>query len=280
MNNDQIRNPYKNDSGELVLRKSVVAYVDILGYLEQVKRAVKAGKKMELLIDLRKAYDETYNHIKDQSHIILPELGTKPHWSVKGFTDNIVIGYPISRDAEPELGTIMSNLAFFQLMMITHGFFVRGGIAIGDLYMDDEIVFGEGLLEAYDVERNLARDPRIVLSESARKYSELHISYYAKPDFAPQTEQILKDKDGQIFINYLYPIVEFAAEYAVYEEELSKHKKIVEAKLKDYSSEPAVWSKYFWVANYHNWFCDQYDYFDESHKIDISDIPIGPSRFK
>lgn len=131
MNNDQIQNPYKSDSGGLLLRKSVVAYVDILGYLEQVKRAIKADKKMELLMDLREAYDETYNHIKDQSHIHFSELGTKPHWSVKGFTDNIVIGYPIFQDAEVELGTIMSNLAFFQLMMITHGFFVRGGIAIG-----------------------------------------------------------------------------------------------------------------------------------------------------
>jgi hypothetical protein len=56
---------------------------------------------------------------------------------VKGFTDNIVIDYPISQDAEHEMGYTFSTLCFFQLLMITHGFFMRGGNAIGKLYMDD-----------------------------------------------------------------------------------------------------------------------------------------------
>ena len=30
---------------------------------------------------------------------------------------------------------------------------------------------------------------------------------------------------------------------------------LVEAKLHEYAAEPAVWSKYHWVARYHNFFC-------------------------
>ena len=39
----------------------------------------------------------------------------------------------------------------------------RGGVAIGDIYHDDEAVFGPGLVRAYDIESNVAKFPRIVV---------------------------------------------------------------------------------------------------------------------
>jgi hypothetical protein len=36
---------------------------------------------------------------------------------------------------------------------------------------------------------------------------------------------------------------------------LTQHKRLVEAKLHEYAAEPTVWSKYHWVARYHNFFC-------------------------
>lgn len=279
LSDTQDKNPYKSDTGEPLLKKSVVAFIDILGYKGQVKKAFEEKKGEALLRKLRKAFDETYDHIKDEADKILPQLASKKlSWIVKGFTDNIVIGYPIKDDAEPEMGTMFSILSYFQLMMIIQGFFIRGGIDVGELYMDDEIIFGNGLLEAYEVEQNLASDPRIVLSKIALKYTKIHISYYARPEAAPQIELLLKDRDGQVFINYLSPILEFVNEGFVAEEELLKHKEVVELRLKEYVSEPAIWSKYFWVANYHNWFCDQSSYFNESYKIDLSKIPLGPGR--
>jgi len=272
LSKNQIQNPYKDESGKPLLRNSVVTYIDILGYQDQVKNAVDAGRGKAILLDLRKAFDETYHHIKDESEV------SHPHWLVKGFTDNIVIGYPVFQDAEPEMGYMFSNLCTFQLMMIIHGFFIRGGMAIGDLYMDDEIVFGEGLIEAFEAEQNLARDPRIVLSESAIKYLKYHLKTYVRVEVSPQYDHLLKDCDGQIFINYLGLITEFEAEYTVGFDEFKKHKEIIESRLKEYVSKPAIWNKYLWIANYHNWFCDQSSHFDKSYKIDLSEIPVGPSR--
>lgn len=74
-----------------------------------------------------------------------------------------MIGYPIHTDGEIELGNAFSDLSYFQMIMSMEGFFIRGGIAIGDLYMDEITVFGSGLMEAYQAETTLARDPRIVL---------------------------------------------------------------------------------------------------------------------
>jgi len=41
----------------------------------------------------------------------------------------------------------------------------RGGVAIGDIYHDDEAVFGPGLVRAYDIESNVAKFPRIVVDQ-------------------------------------------------------------------------------------------------------------------
>jgi len=61
-------------------------------------------------------------------------------------------------------------------------------------------------------------------------------------------------------------------------EEFKKHKEIVESRLREYISEPSIWNKYLWVANYHNWFCTQTTFFDESYRIDLGKIPVGPTR--
>ena len=52
---------------------------------------------------------------------------------------------------------------------------------------------------------------------------------------------------------------------------------MVESRLRKYVSKQK-WSKYFWVTNYHNWFCTRYEYFIDSHKIDLSKIPDVPGE--
>jgi hypothetical protein len=79
--------------------------------------------------------------------------------------------------------------------MTIDGFFIRGGVAVADVYFDEEIVFGPGLLEAYATESQRARDPRIVLADSC-------LQYIAESS----SGSLLKDADGQLFVNYLNKI--------------------------------------------------------------------------
>lgn len=131
-------------------------------------------------------------------------------------------------------------------------FFVRGAIAIGDLYMDDITVFGGGLIEAYEAERTLARDLRIVLAPSAQSAVNEHLEYYGRGSHAPQNQDLLRDSDGQFFVNYLDTLIP-AVDY-FYEKELSAHKARIEEKLALYKSRPPIWAKYLWAANCHNFF--------------------------
>lgn len=74
------------------------------------------------------------------------------------------------------------------------GWLVRGGITIGDFYIDDTIVWGPALLRAYELEDKLAIYPRIILDETVT--SVLSISTI-KNDF------VRVDKDGFRFLNYM-----------------------------------------------------------------------------
>ena len=61
----------------------------------------------------------------------------------------------------------MGKLMNFQFSMSVRGFFVCGAISIGNAFIDDIVVFGDALTEAYLGESKLARDPRIILTEKA-----------------------------------------------------------------------------------------------------------------
>lgn len=48
-----------------------------------------------------------------------------------------------------------------------------------------------------------------------------------------------------------------------------------------YESNPKIWNKYFWVANYHNYFCDNakdIPYSLNSYKIPQSFLIAKPSQ--
>jgi hypothetical protein len=188
------RNPYVITGGPR-LRLSVVAFVDILGYTELVKRSFADDTADTLLTQLHHALRKSRKHVDPKHKNIIARFGKKDFSAFKAFTDNIVIGHPIYDDGESELGYIFSELAYFQMILAINGFFVRGAISVGQFYMDDIAVFGPALVEAYEAEQKLARDPRIVLSLSAKKAVESHLKYYGGGKHAPQVRDLLRDSD-------------------------------------------------------------------------------------
>ncbi len=273
---NKTRNPYIDEDGVPKLLKSVVAFIDVLGYSDLIKRAKKDSKSQELLLKLHAALKKAQRYVNPETDSISEKSLTNKNCSAfRSFTDNIVIGHPIKDDGEFELGRVFSELSYFQLVLTIEGFFVRGAISIGDLYMDDIVVFGSGLTEAYEAEHELSRDPRIILSLTAKKSVDQHIQYYSEHAHAPQNRNLLRDSDGQYFVNYLDTLLE---EGDVYEEELQSHKEIIENRLVEYKNRPPIWSKYMWAAKYHNYFCDENRQINKNTKIDTTEFSLKPAR--
>lgn len=104
---------------------SAVCFIDILGFSSMIEQSCKNNSGNQLL-------NKLCTSINDNINLINPR--TKYSGSIKIFTDNIVIGKPIFEDGESELGSIFLSFSAYQLSLILDGFFVRGGISIGDYY--------------------------------------------------------------------------------------------------------------------------------------------------
>ncbi|WP_046176239.1 hypothetical protein [Domibacillus indicus] len=233
------------------LLKSAVCFADILGFSQLVLEAQAQGKGNALLKQLHRILTTEYKKLKpDKDYVGI----------LKSFTDNIVIGFPIYDDGESQLGSIFLGFADFQTALSLNGFFVRGGVSIGDYYGDDEFAYGPSIIEAHDLEANRAIHPRIILSADAVRMVKSHLQYYADPRHSPQSKDVLIDStDGEWFINYLESFmsdVRDYGDYAIALSGLSKHKKAITDNLAKYQGNQRIFSKYQWAAEYHNYFCN------------------------
>lgn len=247
--------PYLNRNEEPQLQLSYCAFLDILGFKEMV---FSAKDQDALFNSFIQTFENEVETIRGKNNL---GFDFTPNWSVATFSDNIAIGMPFySEDGESELGHIIGLAASYQLSMAMKGMFVRGAITTGDLFIGNNMVYGKPLINAYLLESEKARDPRIILDETCTKLISTHLQFYREPFDSPQNKDLLIDLDGMIFINYLDELV-FSddEEFTIVWEKVLDHKNQVEKKLEAYSKNPVVWAKYNWVANYHNYFCSQYE---------------------
>jgi len=265
-------NPYHVDDQDPTLRQSVYVYMDMLAYKEIVHQSKKAEDQQAMLRKLHHAFKYARDvYLESDKDDPLSRLYQKQDYALKAFTDNIVMGWPICKNPQQEFYSAFRCLKHFQFQLVIEGFFIRGAISLGDAYIDEVAVFGGAVLEAYEGEVSLARDPRIILTQSAVSVVQEH-----NVDFS---RDILRDSDGQLFLNYLDSVLIAEDEYGPIYEDFLKHKTIVEEKLNEYKENPPFWSKYAWVAGYHNYFCDQHtDYFTDEHKINVELFRAIPTR--
>lgn len=273
---EELTNPYRpNPEEPPALRLSAVAFVDLLGYSERIRTAKSIEEANAELSTISTALQKASQWIDGKT-----AFGPPTHVT-RFFTDCLVVGHPVydpSAEAEPEMGYLFFFLAMFQFEMARHGVFVRGALSVGHLYVDKQLVFGDALLEATNAEKDKARDPRIVLCSSAMQRVEKQLKWYGNKAWAPHNFDLLRDTDGQVFIDYLRQTILMAEDEAgPFFDELIEHRDQVVQNLEQYRVEPRVWSKYAWVGRYHNWFCDQYPkYFDEGHKVPAELLSTTP----
>lgn len=222
----------------------LVAFIDILGFSELIERtAANPGivPWMMKILDTIKS-NETLKDKFDKSLDLRIEFTS--------FSDCFVLSTRIPEDPV--------NIALFQVAllcssMLKAGLFVRGAVVEGKIYHKDNIVFGPGLLDAYNKERNQASYPRIILSESIlRKYEqESQVPKFA--NFIRKWSPLLirKDYDGQFFLDTMFA-VPFSIETADEKEHLILIKIQIEKNLDLHKNDQEILRKYIWLKDLYN----------------------------
>ncbi len=178
------------DNYDRVTEEYIVAFVDILGITNKI-RSANSNDSLNLVHNL-------YSFFKQIIYeIAIPE---NQELKIKIFSDNILIARKLSSNDKKkrckEIKCLLMAVSHFQNYCIgdSVGYLVRGGITIGKLFIDDIMVFGEALVNAYNLESKIATYPRIVID--SKTMSEIN-------QYDELKTYIQKDFDDMDFLNSL-----------------------------------------------------------------------------
>lgn len=242
---------YQSSTGRPLIKDSFCLFIDILGFSHNITEADKNGKQQWHLSRIYSAIENAQKQIKNKH--------SKSIWTTKLFSDNLLLACPIDdigrRDAEGHFGAIIYPIKQYQLELVLKGYFVRGGWSVGNLFVDNNMIYGQALIDAYDTESKVAKYACIAISNTLRQLiTDKYLSYYANSSDAPFNSDLLVDSDNRLIVNYLTNLME---EQQIDFLSLSKHKISIEAKIRKYKKSPML-DKYEYSAQYHNYFCQTF----------------------
>jgi hypothetical protein len=133
-----------------------VAFIDILGFREIIKRSETDPRLYEALV-------KTLSEI----HTREPFEGEETvDFQFQTFSDSIVIS---SASSKKGLGYLLAAIHKLTLELMQESLLIRGGIAKGKLYHEKGVMFGPAVIEAYEIEKTIAKYPRVILSKQTYK---------------------------------------------------------------------------------------------------------------
>ena len=137
--------------------RRVIAFYDILGWTNKVGWAGDQPERIGLLNKVLFSFS-TLSARENESGISNASI----------FSDNVIASQKCGYDTE----WFLIRVAFSQLLAARQNFWLRGGITIGDIVHDKDVVFGPGLNRAHEIEKDVAVEPRIVVDSEHLKEFE------------------------------------------------------------------------------------------------------------
>ena len=236
------------------MKKFFILYFDILGYQK------KASANSLDLFNTINLCIEKIKYVIENNKIMYPTSDVK----LKVFSDNFFL---CSENDYQQLIFIASNL---QADLLSDDVFIRGALLYGDLIYTDDFIYGKGIIDAHDIESNIAIFPRIIIDDSYFIGAiAIENSKSEEPRNIDEIRNVIKQSfcynlDDTLFLNYLEElklltesIPQYAYPYTL-NEFLIIHKERIIQNLK--TDNRKVRHKYLWCKNYHNNFCKKYGF--------------------
>ncbi len=155
---------------------AVVAFVDILGFSDMVRSDCESKNGSLKFFEILKNINFETKEITG--------------CSITQFSDSVIFSLPL---AEENYEKMVQILCEYQYKLLCNSIICRGAMAYGKHYIENDFMFSQALIEAYQLECVEAKYPRIIISPNLKDL------------YAPKCEHIpgvIKEKDGYYFINY------------------------------------------------------------------------------
>ncbi len=243
----------------------LIAFIDILGFKEIVRSSETDDSKIELLysvLEYLKKWEVPKNWNlrlveieEDAQKKGVENFDIRGKTNSTSFSDSIVVSVRVDNNINEMASTLIANLAFIGAVLFEKGILLRGGITIGNLiHNENGTVFGQGLIDAYQLESNNAKFPRIILSNKLIK--ELNYPLEFKRNRYPYHQYIERFNDGctgfhqMIYFQVMESWPEMTDEKL--KTSLGKIRKIIVQGLDTSFENPAVFEKYKWLKEQYN----------------------------
>jgi hypothetical protein len=210
--------------------RSIVSYLDILGFRELIERRT-AGEVSRILRILAES--------------IAPHPTDEPvKIEFTKFSDTVIRSTPEPSPAYfiYELKTILRA----QVALIPEGVAIRGAVTVGDITQSWDVVYGPAVVRAYELDSG---PPRIVIDDKA--LSLLHPPVDASV-LASEELGLTRLEGTTIYLDYLKACeVELTVENDEYLQFLGIHRDFIRRCLEKYAEKRGVLEKYEWLRTYH-----------------------------
>lgn len=230
----------------------IVVFIDILGFKQLIESTL----------------DPYGNEITEKTHAIkyLLELAStifKEHPDlettkiVTQFSDSILISFHYTEPSQ--VFYTLLDILHLQLELVNLKQVVRGAVCFGKIHHTDNLVFGPGIVRAYEFETQSAIYPRIVVEPKvfdvgAKSAIDGHSPNRERSHI---DELILKDFDGQYYVDYYANAQQELNEPNLdWPNYLSKLRLIIEKGLEN--KNPSVRNKFLWMKEKYNSLIQRY----------------------
>lgn len=209
--------------------QKLIAFVDILGFKELIKESEsEAGAKARVHSSLMNMKNNISEWLPTS-----PPQGTKRFFN---FSDCIVLTDSPNKNSTIDLFNLINKI---QADLAYHGILLRGGITVGQVFDNYDLLYGPGVVEAYILENRNALFPRIIVD---RKVLAAHDIW--------KEVAVLQDYDQHIFLDFLWSDIEL--------QDVNYYEKIhrcIYDNLRSYKirSDQKLYEKYHWMRMYYNY---------------------------
>jgi hypothetical protein len=167
-----------------------IAFVDILGFADIVKRMATDER---LFTTIRDALWKLSSQSREFTEY---RRKKKSDIRMTAFSDCYVLSESSSFEPWRVLAAVQKLGADF----LKEGILTRGAVVLGKAYHEGPVLFGQGIVDAYNWESEVAKYPRILVSGEVRK----HVWGYHEGS-SWKKGLLKRDVDGFWFVNLLTP---------------------------------------------------------------------------
>lgn len=160
-------------------QERIVVFMDLMDFKKLVDQEDRS-QEIGAILDLPTAIMENYQDFKVKNVMI------------SSISDSIVLSIRVNE--KNAMNKIMRMIASITGTLLCQSqILLRGGIAVGKLYHDRQIVFGPALVKAYQLENNIAVYPRVVIDEADLEKALKSCTQVSRD---VNRKEFRKDKDG------------------------------------------------------------------------------------